>query len=1105
MKKFAFLILSIFATLSLSAQVTTSSISGKVTDAKGEALVGATVVATHTPSGTKYGAAVDVQGNYRLLNIRAGGPYVVEFSMLGYQPVEKTGIEVALADNFTLDAYLNEESIGVDAVVVSVDGSSSSMNSDRSGSMTSISSERMAFTPTASRSMNDIMKLTPQASSTSNGLAIGGGNYRQSYVTVDGAAFNNAFGIGGNLPAGGTPISLDALEQISISITPFDVRQSGFTGGAINAVTKSGTNEFKATVYDYYQDEALKGAHYGVTDENGNFKRLTKNKQLNNTIGVSVGGPIVKNKLFFFANFEYDMDETPGSVYQARPDDETKWGSGTTYNRPTVAQMEEIKSFLTDKFGYNPGRYEGYSLSTPDWKLVARLDWNINSNHSANVRFSTTRNKYSSSPSSSVNPLNPNPYNRNTYGRTSQYAMYFESSRYFQEQNFTSLAAELNSRFLDGRLTNTLRGTYSHQYEPRSFVGDNFPTVDILQNITDENGNETKAVLTSFGPDPFTYGNLRDVSTVVITDEIGYTAGKHHLIAGLQFEHNNTKNGFMQGGLGYYVYNSWEDFKNAATGGSAKPLAFAITHSNRDDLKQVYPSFKYLQYSAYVQDEIAFSNRFKLSAGVRFEIPSYPSIENNNNKAFEAMYKDHGGYKTSDMPKTRLNVAPRVGFNWDITGERKYILRGGTGIFTGRIPFVWIVSAAGNSNCLQAQYISTHDITDPQSSYYYKPGFHQNVNDILNDLYGGTFTARDLPAPGGATILDKNLKMQGTWKSTLALDMKLPGGIKASLEGIYNKDLNTVMCQYLGLKEGTQRLDGEPADRKLWSSDTYTAADGSSKKLNNAYYITNAGKNGYYFSFTVKLEKDFRSGVSLMAAYTRSASKNVIDGIGDQISSAYNTNTYNVNGSNTPELGYSSYVSPDRVIASVGYHKEFNNKTATTIGLFYEGYRYGYIGSYSYNRYSYTMTSCVTGDKGANNLIYIPTVNELNNMKFSSDKNRDEFNTFIEQDDYLKKHRGEYSKRGGAVMPWKHTFNFKFSEDFILNTTGRRNTITIGVDINNVANLLNGKWGNVQRMNNCNILKYDKGTYTFTAPKWDKYVGFASTWSAMLSFRYTFN
>ena len=294
MKKFAFLILSIFAALSLSAQVTTSNISGKVTDVNGKALVGATVVATHTPSGTQYGAVVDVDGNYRLLNVRAGGPYTVQFQMLGYQTVEQQGLQAALADNLVLDATLKEESIGMDAVVVAVDGANSSMNSQRSGSMTSISSKRMAVTPSVSRSMNDIMKLTPQASTTSNGLAIGGGNYRQSYVTVDGAAFNNAFGIGGSLPAGGTPISLDALEQISISITPFDVRQSGFTGGAINAVTKSGTNEFKATVYDYYQDEFLKGAHYGVTDETGAFKRLNKSKQLNNTTGVSVGGPIVK-------------------------------------------------------------------------------------------------------------------------------------------------------------------------------------------------------------------------------------------------------------------------------------------------------------------------------------------------------------------------------------------------------------------------------------------------------------------------------------------------------------------------------------------------------------------------------------------------------------------------------------------------------------------------------------------------------------------------------------------------------------------------------------------------------------------------------------------
>lgn len=1089
MKKFAFLILSIFATLSLSAQVTTSNISGKVTDVNGKALVGATVVATHAPSGTQYGAVVDIDGNYRLLNVRAGGPYTVQFQMLGYQTVEQQGLQAALADNLVLDATLKEESIGMDAVVVAVDGTNSSMNSQRSGSMTSVSSQRMAITPTVSRSMNDIMKLTPQASTTSNGLAIGGGNYRQSYVTVDGAAFNNAFGIGGNLPAGGTPISLDALEQISISITPFDVRQSGFTGGAINAVTKSGTNEFKATVYDYYQDEALKGAHYGVTDENGMYKRLTKSKQINNTTGVSVGGPIVKDKLFFFANFEYDMDETPGSSRQARPDENTAWGDNTTYNRPTVAQMEEIKKFLMDKFGYDPGRYQGYSLSTPDWKLVARLDWNINKNHSANVRFSTTRNKYSSNPSSSISPLKSSNYNRNDYGRTSEYAMYFESSRYFQEQNFTSVAAELNSRFLDGRLTNTLRGTYSHQYEPRSFVGDPFPTVDILQDLEDG----TKAVFASFGQDPFTYGNLRDVSTVVITDEISYTTGKHNIIAGLQFEHNNTKNGYMQGGLGYYIYNSWEDFKKDVTNPTdeSRPYAFVVTNSNRDDLKQVFPSFKYIQYSAYVQDEITFSNRFKLSAGIRFELPTYPNIEGNNNKKFEEMYKDKGGYRTADMPKARLNVAPRVGFNWDIAGDRRYVLRGGTGIFTGRIPFVWIVSVAGNSNCLQHQYISNS--TDSSL----KPHFSQTINGALEEIFNGPFTAQELPAPTAATILDKNLKMQGAWKSTLALDMKLPGDIKVSLEGIYNMDMNTVMVQKLGLEEnGSVTLPGEPAARKSWATP---------KGLNNASYITNAGKNGHYYSFTVKAEKEFRNGLSLMAAYTHSGSKNVIDGIGDQVSSAFSTNTYNIHGSNNPEVGFSSYVAPHRVIASIAYNKALNKNLNTTLALFYEGYNYGYVGSYSYNRYSYTFTSNVTGDGGAYNLMYIPTEKELASMPFAKEDNKKAFGEFIAADKYLSQHRGEYSTRGGAVMPWYNSFNFKFATDIILNTTGRQNKITVGVDVNNIGNMICGRWGNVQKLSSSSILEWKNNAYTFKAPTWSKYVGFASTWSAMLSFRYTFN
>ena len=1100
-KCFAAAIIGIFVSVAMYAQVTTASFSGRIADEKGP-LPGAAVTAVHTPSGTQYTTMSDKNGNFRINGVTPGGPYTITVEMLGFRAMETVGLYAPVGENVIANFDMEIEVLGLEAAVTYADAVNSNMNSDRAGAGTAVSERTMEALPTVSRSMNDVMRLTPQASVTSNGLAIGGGNYRSSYVTVDGAAFNNAFGIGSNLPAGGAPISLDALEQMSVNITPFDVSQSGFTGGSINAVTKSGTNEWTFSLYNYFTNEQLRG------DRIGTDTQLPMDRSLSNTTGVSLGGPIVKNKLFFFVNFEYAADNVPGSSKVASEGDGMVgegWTPGGSVARPTASFLDEVRSYLIDTYGYDPGRYQGYSLSTPDWKLMARVDWNINNDHKFNIRFSHTDNKYSSDPSSSVNPLVPNPYDRRAYGRTSDYAMYFESSRYYQEQNFTSLAAELNSRFLDGMVNNMFRITWSHQNEPRSFVGGNFPTVDILYPT--ENGD--RAVLTSFGPDPFTYGNLRDVQTVVVTDEVSIVKGINNIKAGLQFEWNDTKNGFMQGGLGYYVYDSWEAFKAAG-----KPVAFAITHSNRDDLQQVFPSFQYMQASAYVQDELNFNDRFKLTVGLRFEMPFYPSIENNVNKEFLSLSYTHPGssifgLSTSDMPKARLNVSPRIGFNWDILGDRSLVLRGGTGIFTGRLPFVWIVSAAGNSNCLQAQYI---DATGTGSN---TPGFHDNVNDILEDVYGGTFTAQDLAAPANPTIMDKNLVMPTTWKTSLALDGRLPGGIKASLEGIYSHELSSVSVNLLGMHEveGGIQLEGEPMARKYWELDGFTNSMNSGI---NPYYITNSPVNGYYYSVTAQLQKDFDFGLSLMAAYTHSGAKTVSDAIGDQITSAYNTMTYNVNGSNTPELGYATYVSPNRLIANVSYRIKEGDRGTTTFGLFYEGYNHFYIGDYSYTRYSYTMSnvtrdgennpiySPVTGDYGANNLIYIPTDAELDEMTFVSEANKDEYAAFLASDKYLKRHRGEYSSRGGAVAPWQSRINFKFTQDIHFKVGGKTNTFQIGLDINNIANLLNPRWGLTDWLENDRILTYEDGVYEFSKPVWGKYSDVYSTWQMLISLRYFF-
>ena len=547
--------------------------------------------------------------------------------------------------------------------------------------------------------------------------------------------------------------------------------------------------------------------------------------------------------------------------------------------------------------------------------------------------------------------------------------------------------------------------------------------------------------------------------------------------------------------IAYNPNKQLADFK-----AQGKPVAFAITRSNRDDLKQVYPSFQYMQMSTYIQDEMNISDYFKFTAGLRLELPFYPAIPGNDNKEFARLAQGNNsihGLSTADMPRARVNFSPRIGFNWDVLKNRNLIVRGGSGIYTGRIPFVWIVSAAGNSNCLQAQYIDT-DGTGAMT-----PTFHNKLNDILDDVYGGTFKAQDLAAPTATTIMSKDLKMPTTWKSSLAVEGHLPGGIKATLEGIYNKDITSVYVHKLGQAEveGGVQLPGEPQARPSWKSE---GIKNSQNGTVAPYYIKNTDVKGHYYSVTAMLQKDFAFGLSAMAAYTYSGSKSAAEGIGDQVSSAYNTMTYSSMGSNTPELGHSAYVSPNRLIANISYRLDRGNG-ALTFGLFYEGYNHCYVGSYSYTRYSYTMNN-VTGDGGANNLIYIPTDADLAKMTFKDEANKAAFAEFIKGDKYLSKHRGEYSERGGVVAPWQHRFNFKVAQDFDFRVAGKKNTIQIGLDINNLGNLLNSKWGAYDKLSGDQILKYDTktSTYTFTEPTWSKVATVSSTWEMLLSLRWFF-
>ena len=1087
------------------AQITTSSVSGKIT-ANGEDVIGATIKAVHQPSGTVYRAVTNIDGRYSIQGMRPGGPYVLEVTYVGYKNKQVKGISLSLGQNTVLNETLSEDAAQLEDVVIVADRNNN-MRTDRAGATTSINADQIEAVPTVSRSMNDLLKLTPQGANVGSGFSVGGGNYRQSYVTVDGAAFNNAFGIGGNLPGNGSPISLDALDQISVSSSPYDVRLSGFTGGAISAVTKSGTNDFKGTAYMYTTNSHLRGNK--VSDY-----ELNRLQSHSTTWGASFGGPIIKDKLFFFANGEYQSNISAGPSGTARVNASDEWSpSSGTVHRPLQSDMDNMLSFLSKNYGYNPGRYQGYSLDTPSYKFLARIDWNINENNKLNFRFSKSHDKDSSSPSSSTTPFKDSVIypggedatgGKSQSGRTANSGLYFESARYYQEKNFTSFAAEWNSKW--GGVNNVLRATYSYQDEPRTYVGGMFPTVDILKNGSYYMG---------FGPDPFTEGNLRQVKTFVATDEATWSMGIQNFTAGLQFETNKATNGFGAASAGYYVFESMDDFMNGKA-----PRSYGVTFP-MDGSSQFQATMKYNQFSAYVQDQVNFSDRFRLTAGLRFELPIYPELENCYNKAFAALkYKDNAGnehsYSTDQLPDAPLTVSPRVGFNWDILGNHKLVLRGGTGYFVGRLPFVWLVSAVSNAGC--GQYTYYYNTPSDKSANYLMDKFYASRDEQVKVLQqqGLAVNREDAAAPSSPTIIDKDLKMNATWKTSLALDAKLPYDVDFSLEGIYSREFNPATVINLSRYWDGKTVKLAPGDERHYFSQS---------NKNNPYMITNAGHKAYYYSITASLAKKFDFGLNLSASYTYSKAKSYGDGVGDQVSSAYYNNRYSVNGNNDMELGYGTYVAPNRLLISASYKKDYGKNFGSEVGLIYEGMNMGYADGYSCTRYTYQLTSNVVGDYGSNGLVYIPAsreaLNEWNfkdNGSYTAEQQKDDFWAYINQDDYLKNHKGEYAERGGAVMPWHHQLDFKFNQNFYLNVAGQKNTLQFGVDIKNLANLLNNSWGLYKTVNNTKLLKYTagkngaQGSFQFQkngknvlSKTYTNNTSFNSTYSIQFSIRYIFN
>jgi hypothetical protein len=1087
---FAFLAF-VFLSTGAYAQITTSSLGGRITDDGGAAVAGVTLVATHVPSGTKYAAVTNNDGRYAIQGMRPGGPYEVEVSFIGFQTMSFTDVTLQLGDQYNLSVELKEEAFKLDDIVI-VASASSAFAGEKFGSSTNISNRDIQKLPTLNRSITDIAKLSPYGGS---GMSFSGGDGRSSNFTVDGANFNNNFGLSASLPGGGTPISIDAIEEVQVVIAPFDVRQTNFIGGGVNAITKSGTNTFKGSAYAYHRNENMRGNRVnGVELADREIDR-------NTTYGFTLGGPIMKNKLFFFVNFEYT--ETPTVVNRWRPSVDGVANRDLYISRTTVADMKKVSDFLKNTYDYDAGSYTNYPANESNMKILARLDWNISRNHNLAIRYNYTLNRgWRNTNASSSNCIQ-----RATESRLGQYSMAFANAMYSMDNIVNSVSADLNSRIGDN-LSNQLLITYSQLDDIRGSSSTKFPFIDILDGYSVENGQIVQAIMPymSAGYELFTWNNGVHNTVLNAKDDITWYKGNHKITAGISFEYQMADNSYMRNGTGYYRYHSLDDFLSGAA-----PETVALTYGY-DGEQNPAARVRFYQLGLYLQDEWSIGHNFKLNYGVRFDEIIFNNKDLMRNNAIYEIEYDGKSVDTGKWPKPKLQVSPRVGFTWDVLGDRTLKVRGGSGLFSGRLPLVFFTNMPTNSGMVQnivavsTRYSAGVANPDPLLESF-KGNMITDVDALIEKLHSldpkkfpKTISPEDGVKPSQINGIDPNFRMPQIWKTSIALDYNFRTSFPFSITGeyIFNKTINGVRLLNWNIKEnaGFTQLNG-PDRRHIYPADyRYTDTD--------AFVLTNTNK-GYGWTANVMLNMSPMKNLHIMASYTHTVMKQITGMPGSNAESAY-LYIPTVEGANFAGLSNSQYVTPDRVFASISYQDNSKNHFA----LFYQAYRGG-------SNYTYMYNGDFNGDNIAYDVMYIPK--DDSEILFASQSDRERYWAFADQDAYLTKNKGKYAEAYSVYSPWVHRFDFRYSRDFVVRIGKSRNTFQLNFDLMNIANLFNSKWGVHQILStdamSGRILQLDsineQGVPVFKtrvqegAKTWDYSHSMGQCWSLQVGIRYLFN
>ncbi len=1037
--------------LTASAQVTTGSLGGKVQNATQEGVAGASIIAIHLPSGTTYETTSRADGRFQVINMRVGGPYSVTVAYTGtgsaaFAPETIENVEINLG--VATDLNVGVKPISVTETVTVTAQSDTVFSSGRTGAATSVNRETLASMPTVRGLISDFTRLTPQ---TSGSNSFGGGDSRMNNMTVNGAAFNNSFGLGGQPGerTGVAPISLEAIEQVQVSIAPYDVRQGNFVGASVDTITRSGTNSLRGSVYHRFRNESFVGTEArGLTFNPGTFN--TKNT------GGWAGAPVVKNRIFLFGNFENEKDARPLYSFRANSGGEAVGGNIT---RVLASDAQNLSAFLKSNFNYDTGSFDPATDNTPQKRGMLRTDVNMNANHKFSFNYlqlnSSSDNQLSGSTSAGIGRR-----------QVATDALSYQASNYSILENRKTSTGELNSVF-GNNMANSLRVNYSSSDESRGDVGTLFPFVDILQSGT---------AYLSFGSEPFTPNNELRYNSFEVKNDFTRFSSKHEMTFGGRVERYNSDNVFFNCcKQGAWVYNTLDEFYADAREALANPNRttssvaarnYQVRYMNSPGLDKPIQPLHSLYGGAYAQDVWRPRSNLSLTAGLRFDVPVFENTAYNNANANALTFRDEAGqavqYDSGKMPGANILWSPRFGFNYDIAGDQRTQLRGGSGVFTGQPLYVWISNQLGNTGVLQGSTSTPNTNAFP---------FSTNV-----DRYKPTNVTGSPAASYELNVTDQDFRFPQVWRSNLAVDRRLPGGITGTAEFIYNRDVNGIYYINANLPAPQSAFVGaDTRPRYVGTACGAGTAGPCVNRINNAAgnQVTSniVMKNqdiGRNWNIAFSASKPMWHGLLLRTAYSYGEAKNTIDP-GSTAFASWSSNA-TPGDANNPGLGFSQYTPGHRFYLSASYRRQYFGFGGTTVSMFWESRTLGNT--------SYVFAADANGDGANGDLIYIPrNTSEMNfvtftagGSTFSAEQQAAAFESYIAQDKYLSERRGEYAQRGAVFLPLLHKLDFGVTQDVFKNIKGRRNAGQFRIDIQNAGNLLNSNWGVGQRVIRNNIL-----------------------------------